>query len=165
MLQGGSGSKAVRSTIIKWITNDVVGPRNGLEEELPKSENPTQSYLSGILFSRMSDTDPEEDEQEWTELDGGESDDDPQEERVSTMASLRQSSFGLTCTVPNDTNKIRVHIEYGTYDLVPKITKGNKPSNGIRGGGRMSRKAERCRWLREAEVQWSTDVSRTPRCT
>ena len=131
MLHSESESEAIRRTIIRWIIDDVVGPRNGLEEELPKSEDPTQSYLSGILFSRMSGTDPEEDEQEQTELEGGDSDDDSQEERVSTMANLRQSSFGLTCTVPNDTSRIRVHIKYGTYDLVPKIAKGDKDINGI----------------------------------
>ena len=126
-----SKNDAVRSTIIQWITDDVIGPRNGPEEELVRSENPTQSYLSGILFSKMSDTDPEEDEQEQVELEGGESDDDPQEERVNMMANLKQSSFGLTCTVPNDANRIRVHIEYGTYDLVPKIGEADKTTNEI----------------------------------
>ncbi len=126
-----SESEAIRSTIIKWIIDDVIGPRNGLDEELPKSENPTQSYLAGILFPKMSGTDLEEDEHEQTELEGGESDNDPQEERVSTMANLRQSSFGLTCLVPNDTSKIRVHIEYGTYDLVPKIVSEGKSTNGV----------------------------------
>ena len=126
LLSSKSESESVRRTIIKWIIDDVVGPRHGLEEELPKSEDPTQSYLSGILFSRMSGPDPEEDEQEQTELEGGESDDDPQEERVSAMANLRQSSFGLTCTIPNDTRRVHVYIEYGTYVLVTKTIAENE---------------------------------------
>ena len=127
-----SQSEAVRNTVTEWLVDDVVGPRNGPEEELPKSENPTQSYLSGILFSKMSETDLEEDEQEQTEMGGGESDDDPQEERVSTMANLRQSSFGLTCTVPNTTSRISIRIEYGTYRLVPKTAKGDETTGEIR---------------------------------
>ena len=126
-----SQSEAVRNTVTRWIIDDVVGPRNGPEEELPKSENPTQSYLSGILFSKMSGTDLEEDEQEQIEVEGGESD-DPHEERVSTMANLRQSSFGLTCTVPNNITRISIKIEYGTYNLVPKIAKGDETTNEMR---------------------------------
>ena len=106
MCNSESNKECVRKTIVKWIKNDVVCPRNGPDEELPRSKDPTQSYLSGIPFSKMSGTDPEEDEQEQAELEGGEGDDDLQEERVNTMASLKQSSFGLTCTIPNDTDRI-----------------------------------------------------------
>ena len=115
-----SGPESVRSTIVKWIKDDVMGPRNGPDEVLPRSEVPTQSYLTGILFSRTNDTDEDEQEQEQTELEGGDGDDDHQDERVNTMANLRQSSFGLTCTISNDTSKICANIEYGTYDLVSK---------------------------------------------
>lgn len=115
----GSKRTNVRNALIEQVKSDIVGPRRGSDEELPKREDPTQSYLSGILFPRMSGADPEYDMQAQIETEGRDSDDSP-EERINPMAVLKQSSFGLTCTVPPATDSVLARVEYGTYDLVPK---------------------------------------------
>ena len=112
----------VRNILIEWIKNDVVGPRGGPEEELPSSENPTQSYLSGILFPKAGDIDREEDEHEQVEIEGGDVNGDHQDDRIGIADKLRPSSFGLTCTVPHDIDVVKVKIEYGTYDLVSETS-------------------------------------------
>ena len=119
-----SKKEHVRNNLIEWIKSDMVGPRGGPEEVLPRRENPTQSYLSGILFPRMSGTNPEEDEREQIEVENDNG--DSQEERVDLVTNLKQSSFGITCTVPRGANSILAHIEYGTYDLRPKVVKGSE---------------------------------------
>lgn len=121
----------VRTTLIDWLKRDLVGPRGGPEEELPRSENPTQSYLSGILLPRNSDPSSEDyDENTQTELEGGDSDDDPHDERAGLVTRLMQSSFGMTCTTTSRTDRLLVRIEYGTYNKVRKITRcKNKLNN------------------------------------
>ncbi len=115
--------------MIEWLKRDMLGPREGPKEELAKSENPTQSYLSGILFPRTSGVNLEDyDENGQTELEGGDSDDDPHDERAGLVARLMQSSFGMTCTITSNTARLLVRIEYGTYDIVRKIVRDQNKS-------------------------------------
>ena len=122
----------VRDILIDWLKRDLVGPREGPEEELPKSEKPTESYLSGILFPRKDSKDldnhGESTESSQTEIEGGDNNDESHDEHVGLVTRFMQSSFGMTCAITNNTEKLLIRIEYGTYNVIRKNVKNKNKS-------------------------------------
>ena len=83
----------VRSLVLKAVEDDIVGPRGGPEESL--FGPPTQEYLTGILFPKETPFGREEDEQNYTVMNGGDGD-DSFEDPLNINAGIKPSSFGLT---------------------------------------------------------------------
>ena len=126
---------SVRDQLVDAIFKDVVGPRWGPNEHLPKSEDPTVGYLSGILYPaaqhagrRGKSADhhkaitSEDDIITSDPIVDADSDDgpDPAAYSMDILSVTRPSSFGMTCQVAKDTQKVRAKITYGTYSLIPK---------------------------------------------
>ena len=117
-------SLRVRDMLIDELRSDIVGPRGGLEEELPSSESPLRGYLSGVLFPQRSQPDEDAGDAGFgtragDDADGeGGADDGPDsgpDTGGSATGSANPSSFGLTCTVLPGTEKIIATVDYGTY--------------------------------------------------
>ena len=104
----------VRSSIMDEIQKDIVGPRGGDEETLPKGENPARTYLSGILFPKEMPLDQEYTDRTSQADDGG---GDPADEWYGHNIGVRPASFGLTCTVATEANHVSAKVDYGTYSL------------------------------------------------
>ena len=103
----------IRNSILNTLESDIVGPRGGKEESLPFWENPTQSYVAGILFPKETPFSRDDDEQNYTVMEGD--DDEFFEDPLNINAGIKPSSFGLTFTVDGKIPEIIVDIEYGTY--------------------------------------------------
>ena len=104
----------IRSAIIDEIRKDTVGPKRGPEEMV--SESPTLVYLSGILFPRNHPVDADDEEQSELFV-KGEEDDEPAS-RYNTYAGQKPSSFGLTCSMSNSEEAVKVNLEYGVYSRI-----------------------------------------------
>ena len=107
-------STVMRSALLDRIRQDIVGPRGGAEEILPKSENPARIYLSGILFPRETPFDEGLTDRTSNADDG---DEGPTEEQYGHNIGVRPASFGLTCTVSGEADYVLAKVDYGTYSL------------------------------------------------
>ena len=110
------GGSDVRSMLMDEIRRDIVGPRGGEEETLPKRENPARTYLSGILFPKETPLD-EESTHRMSQADDGDEDADPTDEQYGHNVGVRPASFGITCTVSRDIDRVLARVDYGTYSL------------------------------------------------
>ncbi len=110
----------IRSILIDEIQKDIVGPRGGENEALPKRENPVHAYLSGILFPKRTPIDMEDDERNYTAASGD--DDSPDEHYDYSNIGIKPASFGLTCTIAGRTGRILARIDYGVYSLTERKT-------------------------------------------
>lgn len=106
----------VRSMLVDEIQMDIVGPRGGEDETLPKGENPARTYLSGILFPRETHLD-EEDTCRTSQADDSDGDDDPADEQYSHNVGMRPASFGITCTVSRNAEHVLATVDYGIYSI------------------------------------------------
>ena len=111
----------IRSILIDEIQKDVVGPRGGKREALPKRENPVQAYLAGILFPKQTPVDTEDDEQNYTAANGDDGD-SPDEHYDYSNIGIKPASFGLTCTIDGRTDRVLARVDYGAYSLIERKT-------------------------------------------
>ena len=110
----------IRAIIVEEIEKDLVGPRGGLDEILPSREEPTKSYLAGILFPKQTPIDREDDEHNDTSM-GGEGD-DSSNDTYNLNVGLKPASFGLTCTISGKIQDVLAQIDYGVYAITDEKT-------------------------------------------
>ncbi len=116
----------VRSRVLQAVEVSIVGPRGGMDEVL--LGHPTQEYLAGILFPKETPISREDDEQNYTVIDGGDGDnsfDDP----LTINTGIKPSSFGLTFSVDSNASEIIADVEYGSYSS-QEVKVGQKSKNG-----------------------------------
>ncbi|WP_081701641.1 DISARM system helicase DrmA [Rhodococcus sp. JG-3] len=133
---GPTSSYDVRAELEQLLERDLLGPRDGDEEELPPGVPPAERYLIGRLVPRTRpsepapvvistdedaasdgpavDADPDLVDNEVTDATGSPGDDVPvtQSARTGTMAA---SAIGLSFQVPLDVEKIVVTASWGSY--------------------------------------------------
>ena len=73
----------IRKIILTEIEDDIIGPRKGIDEII--SENPTTTYLSGVLFPKETSVEADNE---------GELESEP-EEKSSPNMGMKPSSMGL----------------------------------------------------------------------
>jgi len=116
----------VRDKIVDELEKDMIGPRYGPDELLPKSVTPMNTYFAGILF-------PEEP----AEIDGGGDEpkivNDPDiiddesggnnpredgelEQAIFVKDLTKPRSFGLTCLVSSNAKTVKISIGWGVYE-------------------------------------------------
>lgn len=106
----------IRSILVDEIRKDIVGPRDGDREALRKNENPARTYLSGILFPKETPLD-EEYTHRTSQADDMDGDGDATDEWYGHNVGVRPASFGLTCTVSTEADRVLAKVDYGTYSL------------------------------------------------
>lgn len=104
----------VRTIVLEEIEKDIIGPRLGSLEII--TELPTTSYLSGILFPRETNIEPEEDE-DFLKSDGEE---ESPEDKFSTNIGLKPTSMGISCRIEKNTRTVLAKIQYGKYSPIAK---------------------------------------------
>lgn len=100
----------VRATLIDAIQKDILGPRDGKDETL--KENPTRTYLTGILFPQETSMD-EETTNRTSQAD--DINEDTSDEWYTHNVGVKPASFGLTCTMSAGTAHVLARVDYGTY--------------------------------------------------
>lgn len=113
---GVSEQIVIREKLIHEIESDLVGPRKGNTEQEKQNEiirfNPKNEYISGVFYPNDWEIDEEDKVEELT------STSDKEDGDISYIASdklFKPSSFGLTCRISLDTEKINAKISYGRY--------------------------------------------------
>lgn len=125
-------SYEVRAELERLLERDLLGPRDGLTEELPPGVPPAERYLVGRLVPRTrpsdpvmsesgegsDDIDPDLADNEVTDATGSPGDDLPpaQATRTGTMAA---SAMGLSFLVPLNVERIAVTASWGAYAPAP----------------------------------------------
>jgi len=123
-----------RQVILDRLLLDIIGPQFGSEEQI--DENPTERYLTGILFPRNILVN--EDEQgESDEPETANSSQNSDEDRgVSLFRSMRPPTAGISFAVENssgDVPEILIEVECGKYCLKEK--ESSKKTKKERGKG------------------------------
>ena len=97
----------VRDELIDELRKYMVGPHWGNEEEIDTV--PKFTYMTGILYPQDSEV-----EQENLPAEEHGTKDDEIPDKTSTN-SLNLSSFGLTCMLDEQTEEIKINVNYGIY--------------------------------------------------
>jgi Helicase conserved C-terminal domain len=115
-------SERVRENLISELRSQLLGPRNGEGEWLPKKDPPNKRYLSGILYPRDTSEDLDEDSS-GVITDGDAIDDSP----LSAMLQRAPASAGMTFALESD-SVIKIKIRASEYleEELPNA-QGKKP--------------------------------------
>ena len=108
----------IRRKLIAEIEADIVGPREGPEES--SKLYPLSEYLAGVLYPSNTVLDGKELADEESSSSGISSEDGEVEPQSSSRSLFKQSSFGLTCSLPLGVKTLVAHVEYGTYESQKK---------------------------------------------
>ena len=129
-----------RESLLQTVKNILIGPNplpgytqeNG--EEILFYDSPLKTYVSGVLFPQSIISDRfQESESSFTDDENREVPDetiDPEEKMLgqknvpepiieaetSKINSYRQSAMGITLCIPNDAQRVILHISVGAYD-------------------------------------------------
>ena len=106
----------IREELKTMVFSDLLGPAGGPEEEVDERRM-RDRYLVGAIAGAHSRVEPEE--QDDLAVSGSDSaEDGPTESNPLNQATLFQSSFGLTFSVPDDSKPVRITARWGQYDRV-----------------------------------------------
>ena len=106
----------IREELKTMVFNDLLGPAGGPEEEVDERRM-RDRYLVGAIAGADSRVEPQEHDD--LAVSGGDTvEDGPTESNPLNRATLFQSSFGLTFSVPDDSKPVRITARWGQYDRV-----------------------------------------------
>ncbi|MBN17869.1 MAG: hypothetical protein CL758_06330 [Chloroflexi bacterium] len=120
----------VREIIVDELEKDLIGPRYGSEEILPKDVTPMNTYFAGILFPQeIPDVEDEivpgrNNNDEIIEgdtrqiKDGEENANTVLDQPIMDKDLTRPTSIGLTCMVSSNMKTVKISINWGVYDTV-----------------------------------------------
>ena len=100
----------IRQKLIQELKLDIIGPRKGPDEET--SKNPRNEYVAGVLYPPYT---PFEEQEMETSIGGDTDEDDPSDFQSAKDSLFKPSSFGLTCIVDNETDKLKLTVDFGIY--------------------------------------------------
>ncbi|MGH3221077.1 MAG: DISARM system helicase DrmA [Streptosporangiaceae bacterium] len=125
----------VRAELEDLLERDLLGPWDGLEEELPPGSSPAERYLLGRLVPRLPPSEPVELEPgeavdaeerdpslvdlEVSTVDDDAGDDAPEGETTVRSGSMAASAIGLAFSVATDVHAISVTARWGRYQRAP----------------------------------------------
>jgi hypothetical protein len=129
----------VRAEFEDLVEKDLLGPRDGPEEELPPGDTPAERYLLGRIVPRsdVESTAPgatvpeDEEESGWggaeedpdlvdrEVTDAAEDLEDPEPAAVVRSGRMAASALGLSFSVPTSVDAISVTANWGRYSRVP----------------------------------------------
>lgn len=98
-----------RAELLKGLERDLLGPQ-GSDHELIDA-NPSDQYISGILYHRPNEPDSEDDQDD----DGAEADDGSPGEAVSMAAMRRPNMMGISFAIRGETPSVRLRAAGGRY--------------------------------------------------
>ena len=121
-----STSYEVRAALEELLERDLLGPRDGAQEELPPGVPPAERYLVGRLVPRTRPSDPpsnakaqDSDDPDLVDREvTGASEvqgDDIETGKVTRTGTMAASALGLWFRVPLDVQRIAVTAEWGRY--------------------------------------------------
>ncbi len=149
----------VREIVVDELEKDLIGPRYGPEELLPKYVTPNSTYFAGILFPQeIPDVEDEVTPEKNNDDDIIEGDtkeiNSKDEGAVLDQAIFakdltRPTSLGLTCMVSSNTKTVKISINWGVYDI---LTVDNSTRYK-----RVERKFEKILELKEEENEQEID--------
>jgi hypothetical protein len=105
---------ALREELLGSVSRDLLGPANGLEEEVAESRV-SDRYLVGMLAPLNRTLDAGSDEG-VAEGGVGTAEEGATEPGTAPVDSTFPSSFGLTVSVAEDTKALRVTVRWGRYE-------------------------------------------------
>ncbi len=120
----------VRAELEDLLERDLLGPRDGPDEELPPRTSPAERYLLGRLVPRdapadedtadkddanEADQDPSLVDREVSETGDGD-DSDVESEAVVRSGSMAASAIGLSFIVGDDTDTVLAEAAWGRYE-------------------------------------------------
>ncbi len=166
---------AAREVLLNTMRALLLGPIEPDEilRELPPEAEPTDFYLTGILWPRNEIIAAAEDEK-TEKADGGESD-TSDDSGAPLFSVLRPSSIGLTCTIDGEKTPFEVVIRGAKYSPLKQLgsDKGSNENSTDSGKGSAETYAS-CDWERkpfefrlavggdESRQQWKTHNLTTP---
>lgn len=143
-------SERVRDELLTGLRYELIGPDSRDPapwqcEELARHDQPIKRYLAGFLVpadlpQRPEDRgDAETDELAGIESDGA--DDEPVPDR-SARQSMLPSSMGISVLVPGNVDRLKVALEWGSYELRDAADKFDREGRQIQHWVRTQRHAE-----------------------
>lgn len=115
----------VRSHLIDALQLDLIGPTptDLIHAEEILDQPPSKWYLTGFLAPHNATIDQRSDDTSDDELDAasrvGAGDDEISPEKPAARKGFFPSSMGVSLLVPNDTQKLIIHVSWGDYTPIP----------------------------------------------
>ena len=122
-------SAEVREHMMRQAASLLLGP---MQEDEALTSNPSDTYLTGILWPAGTGMDAADDDSSYTETNSGD-ETDAVDAAVPGYRVIRPCSIGLTCTV-DATARIVVDLE-GTARYVPQEAAGSDSEEGMPADG------------------------------
>jgi len=124
-----TSSYEVRTELEDLLERDLLGPRDGPDEELPPGTSPAERYLLGRLVpstprsgappaADVLDADPDTVDREVVLTDDVD-DTDVEPEAAVRTGSMAASSLGLAFSVAGDVDEVTVDARWGRYEQAP----------------------------------------------
>lgn len=150
----------IRNELVEEVKRYFVGP---YEEDETLNDYPEEAYISGLLFPKQSQQEPEDMDESHA---GSLSDEDAgiAEENIHNRAWVLQNSIGIKCNLKPDVENLVVEVEYAKY--VKGIDGWLRTSTGAKKFTINTRNDER--WIEicdasqelESKITWDVDVDR-----
>ena len=129
----------VRAELEDFLERDLLGPRDGPDEELPPGTPPAERYILGRLVPLEERTSPapevvEDGEADLTDREtiGASQDlEEPEAPAVVRSGTMAASSLGLSFWVPTSVDALSVEAHWGLYRRGPSevhVTQAGRPS-------------------------------------
>jgi hypothetical protein len=121
----------VRAELEDLLERDLLGPRDGPQEELPPKTSPAERYMLGRLVPRQPPGEPADDDLEPELVDrevsspvSGDSGEEDGAEADATIrsGSMSASAIGLAFFLPTTVDVISVTATWGRYERSPSET-------------------------------------------
>ena len=118
----------VREIVVDELEKDLIGPRYGSEELLPKQVTPNSTYFAGILFPQeipdIEDEVTPEKNNDDDIIEGDTKEINSKDEGAVLDQAIydkdltRPTSLGLTCMVSSNSKTVKISINWGVYEII-----------------------------------------------
>ena len=150
----------IRSELVSEVKRYFAGP---YEEYETLDEYPEETYISGLLFPKQSQQEPEDMEESHA---GSVSDEDAgiTEENIHSRAWMLQNSIGIKCNLKPDVEDLVVEVEYAMY--VKKTNTWQRTPTDVKKFTINTRDDEKCIEIfganqeLESKITWAVDGDR-----